>query len=626
MVGSVLSNRYELLENIGAGGMAIVYKARCRLLNRYVAVKILRPEFQEDEEFLKRFTIEAQAAASLSHSNVVSVYDVGRHGKLNYIVMECIEGITLKEYMKRKGVLSINEAVDFTGQIASALEHAHAKGIIHRDIKPHNIIITNDGVLKVTDFGLARAVSASTNVAGGSTAIGSVHYASPEQARGGFTDERSDIYSLGVVMYEMFTGTLPFDGETAVAVAMKHLQEPPQRPTLRNPQVSEGLEAIILRAMAKDTKERYGSISSLMVDLRGLFSASAPIVNSDKFSTKKLPKLPDPEETKEQKREENKKKKRKKEDTVAIVTAILTAVVIIAALGVLTARFMFPGMRAGGKVSVPSLLNMTLEEAKEKYDDIVIEEKGTGYSSTIPEGCIMEQDKAEGTQLQKGSTVMVTVSRGAQKIELADYTGDDYRTAERELKELGLVPQISEEHADDVDKGKVIRTNPNAGYSLRTGDTVVLYVSRGKSEVEVAVPKVTGLTEQEARETLKRHDLTTGSVSEERSSLPKGSVIRQSAGEGTMVSFGTAVDIVLSSGEMATPTLMGSCSLRIDLPQDKERVTIKIVRESRTLLEAMYETSLSPITINLTDNAGNGLVDIYIDDTVYKTNVPVTFV
>ncbi len=625
MVGSVLSNRYELVENIGAGGMAIVYKARCRLLNRYVAVKILRPEFQEDEEFLKRFTIEAQAAASLSHPNVVSVYDVGRHGKLSYIVMECIEGITLKEYMKRKGVLSVNEAVDFTGQIASALEHAHAKGIIHRDIKPHNIIITNEGVLKVTDFGLARAVSASTNVAGSSSAIGSVHYASPEQARGGFTDEHSDIYSLGVVMYEMFTGTLPFDGDTAVAVAMKHLQEQPQPPTALNPQIPQGLEAIILRAMAKDIKERYGSVASLSLDLRNLFSSSVAVAGTDKFSTKKLPKIPDNVEIENKPPEKKNKKKRKKEDTVAIVTAVLTAVVIIAIVGFLTARFMFPGIGSSAKVTVPSLMNMSIEEAREKYGDLVIEEKGTGYSSTIPEGFIMEQDKAEGTTLQSGSTVMVTVSRGAQKIELSDYTGDDYRIAERELKELGLVPQVSEENADDVDEGKVIRTNPNAGYSLRTGDTVVLYVSRGKSTVEVAVPNLLGLAEQEAREKLKQHDLTTGSVSEEKSGLPKGTVIRQSANEGAMVSEGTAVDIVLSSGEMVAPTLTGTCSLRIDLPQDKETVMVKIMREEKVLVDASYETALSPITINLTDKAGVGLVDIFIDETEYKKDVAVTF-
>ncbi|MBE7062434.1 MAG: Stk1 family PASTA domain-containing Ser/Thr kinase [Ruminococcaceae bacterium] len=623
MVGSVLSNRYELLENIGAGGMAIVYKARCRLLNRHVAVKILRPEFQEDEEFLKRFTIEAQAAASLSHPNVVSVYDVGRHGKLNYIVMECIEGITLKEYMTRKGVLSVNEAVDFTGQIASALEHAHAKGIIHRDIKPHNIIITNEGTLKVTDFGLARAVSASTNVAGSSSAIGSVHYASPEQARGGFTDERSDIYSLGVVMYEMFTGMLPFDGETPVAVAMKHLQEQPVPPRSRNPQIPSEVEAIILRAMAKDLKERYASISALSEELRKLFAGETVVVHTDKFSTRKLPKI---EEAVEEKKEEKKpKKKRKKEDTVAIVAAVAAAIVIISVLGFFTARSLFPHSAEGTKISVPSLLNMSVEEAKARYTDITIEEIGAEYNSTIPEGYIMRQDKAEGTRMEAGGKITVTVSRGAERIELEDYTGKDYRTVERALQEKGLIPQISEEHSDEMDEGEVIRTNPNAGYPIRTGETVMLYVSRGKSEVKVAVPDLHGKSESEARETLKLYDLTVGEVREEASSRKAGVVISQSAEAGTMISSGAAIDFVISSGGGETPAPKGTYTLRLELPSDKERVSVRIASSAKTFLEAEYETALSPITVNLSDTVGNDTVNIYIDNELYKENVPVTF-
>ncbi|MBE7025633.1 MAG: Stk1 family PASTA domain-containing Ser/Thr kinase [Ruminococcaceae bacterium] len=623
MVGSVLSNRYELLENIGAGGMAIVYKARCRLLNRYVAVKILRPEFQEDEEFLKRFTIEAQAAASLTHPNVVSVFDVGRHGKLHYIVMECIEGITLKEYMTRKGVLSVNEAVDFTGQIASALEHAHAKGIIHRDIKPHNIIITNEGILKVTDFGLARAVSASTNVAGSSSAIGSVHYASPEQARGGFTDERSDIYSLGVVMYEMFTGTLPFDGETPVAVAMKHLQEPPMPPSQRNPQISAELEAVILQAMAKDVKERYASVSALLEELASLFSTEGPAVHSDKFSTKKLPHII--EEPKEEKGKTLQKKKQKKEDTLAIVAAVSAALVIIIVLGVILFKNLLPGTKSNKSVFAPSLLNMSVEEARTKYPDFQIDEMGAEYSSTIPEGYIIKQDKAEGAPVQAGATIMVTVSRGVQKIELADYTGEDYRKVERELKALGLEPQMTEEHADDVDEGNVIRTNPNAGYALRTGDTVILYVSRGKNDIKVAMPSLVGKSDTEAREILIQNDLIAGNVTPQSSEKNKGEVIRQSVATGTMVSSGTAIDYIISAGPSDEPLTIGSDTLVLHLPTDTERVMVKITSETKTLLEAAYETADSPIAVSISDTVGTDTVNVYIDGELYKENVSVTF-
>ncbi len=625
MVGSVLSNRYELLENIGAGGMAIVYKARCRLLNRNVAVKILRPEFQEDEEFLKRFTIEAQAAASLTHPNVVSVFDVGHHGKLSYIVMECIEGITLKEYLQRKGALSVNEAVDFTCQIASALEHAHAKGIIHRDIKPHNIIITNEGILKVTDFGLAHAVSESTTVAG-STAIGSVHYASPEQARGGFTDQRSDIYSLGVVMYEMFTGKLPFDGETPVAVAMKHLEEAPMPPSLENSQIPPEVEAVILKAMAKDQNERYASSAALLADLQTVLGTSAAAVHTDKFSTRKLPETQKESlEEKGKKPPKDKNKNPKKEDTVAIAAAILTAVVLIGIMGFFLLRFIFPSDKRGGEIQMPSLLNMSLTEAKERYKDIVIEEAGANFSSTIPEGFIMEQDKGEGTVIRAGETVMVTVSRGAQKIELANYKGEDYRKVERELREMGLVPQISEEHSDTVDMGDVIRTNPDAGYALRTGDTVILHVSRGKSEVEVAVPRLLGLSEEEARRAIHANDLTLGSVKEESSTKAKGTVIRQSAAEGLMISSGTAIDIVVSAGTDESGTRTGTYTLRMELPQDKESASVRVVQGAKTIFEGRFETALSPITIHLRGEVGTSAVSIYLDNVIYKENVPVTF-
>ncbi|MDD6308113.1 MAG: Stk1 family PASTA domain-containing Ser/Thr kinase [Clostridia bacterium] len=621
MVGSVLSNRYELLENIGAGGMAIVYRARCRLLNRNVAVKILRPEFQEDEDFLKRFTIEAQAAASLSHPNVVSIYDVGHHGKLNYIVMECIEGITLKEYMTKKGSLSINEATDFTMQIASALEHAHSKGIIHRDIKPHNIIITNDGVLKVTDFGLARAVSKTTTVAGGGAAIGSVHYVSPEQARGGFTDERTDIYSLGVVMYEMFTGQLPFDSDTPVAVAMKHLQETATLPSVINQQIPQAIEAIIMKALEKDVKNRYATVSDLIADMRKAVGDEDIIAHTDKFSTKKLPKLqdvpaekvPDPP-------------KKKKEDTVAIVAAIVTAVAVIVALAVVAAKWMFPSdKRKIVEIETPSLINMSIDSAREMYKDLQIEEYAAEYSSTIPEGFIIEQDKEPGTKMMSNGRISVTVSRGSQKIELDDFSNQDYRVIERKLQEMGLVPQISEENSDSVREGYIIRHNPSAGYTMRTGDTVVLYVSKGKSDVEVAVPTITGKSEQEARDILRACDLKAGNVDTVSNGAEKGTVVMQSIASGTMVSTGTAIDFSISNGKADAEKTEGKYTLRVELPQDKETVQVKITDGDNVLVDDAFETALSPITLNLRGEVGESTINIYVDGVPYKENVPVNF-
>ena len=266
MIGQILGNRYELIEKVGGGGMALVYKARCKLLNRFVAVKILRPDFTNDEEFIKRFKIEAQAAASLSHPNIVSIYDVGNEEDIHYIVMEYIDGATLKEYIEEKGALDWKEAVNISIQICLAIKHAHENNIVHRDIKPHNILFTKEGMIKVTDFGIARAVTSSTITMVGGT-IGSVHYFSPEQARGGFTDEKSDIYSLGIVLYELLTGTLPFNGDTPVSVAIKHIQEEPEEPINMNSQIPIGVNDIVKKAIQKDQNSRYQKASDLLDDL-----------------------------------------------------------------------------------------------------------------------------------------------------------------------------------------------------------------------------------------------------------------------------------------------------------------------------------------------------------------------
>ena len=265
--GKVIGNRYEIVETIGKGGMAIVYKAKCLKLNRYVALKVLRPEFREDKDFITRFKAEAQSAASLSHPNIVSVYDVGQDGDLNYIVMEYVEGVTLKQYMDAKGVLPWREAVDYTAQISAGLEHAHKNGIIHKDIKPHNIMITREGTLKITDFGIAKVISSST-ITTGNTTMGSVHYFSPEQARGGYTDYKTDIYSLGVVLYEMVTGRLPFDGDSAIAIAMQHIEKEPIPPTELNPDIPQSLENVIRKAMSKEQAMRYDSVTEMMQDLK----------------------------------------------------------------------------------------------------------------------------------------------------------------------------------------------------------------------------------------------------------------------------------------------------------------------------------------------------------------------
>ena len=270
MNGRLIGNRYEIVEEIGKGGMAIVYKAKCLVLNRYVALKVLRPEFREDKDFINRFKVEAQSAGSLSHPNIVSIYDIGQDGDLDYIVMEYVEGVTLKQYLDAKGVIPWKEAVDYAAQICAGLEHAHKKGIVHKDIKPHNIIITREGTLKITDFGIAKVMSTSTIATGGG-AMGSVHYFSPEQARGGYTDAKTDLYSLGVVLYEMVTGKLPFEGDTAVSIAMQHIEKEPVPPKQLNPSIPQSLENVILKAMCKEQAGRYDTATQMIIDLKKVY-------------------------------------------------------------------------------------------------------------------------------------------------------------------------------------------------------------------------------------------------------------------------------------------------------------------------------------------------------------------
>ncbi|MBR3942726.1 MAG: Stk1 family PASTA domain-containing Ser/Thr kinase, partial [Clostridia bacterium] len=386
MVGTLLGQRYELLELIGKGGMADVYKAKCTLLNRNVAIKILREEYNEDEDFLKRFNAESQAAAGLSHNNIVSVYDVGVQGGLHYIVMEYVEGITLKEYLMKHGALSWEKAVHFACQIASGLQHAHRKGIVHRDIKPQNILVTKDETLKVTDFGIARAVS-SVTMKVDDDSFGTVHYCSPEQARGGYTDAKSDIYSLGVVLYEMVTGKLPFEGDSTVSVALKHLQEEALSPKTYAPDIPDALENIIAQAMKKEQAERFPSVSEMYIELSMLKQGknySVPPVAVDNsvtdetriFSQEEMMKVTEELEKVEKKKTATKKKgKKTKQDKIASWAGIGAAFLVVVILfGVLYSHFL--GEKQSEENVAPDLVGMKFEDAKEKYPTLNIIKDG----------------------------------------------------------------------------------------------------------------------------------------------------------------------------------------------------------------------------------------------------------
>lgn len=618
MIGSIVGNRYEIIERVGAGGMAIVYKARCRLLKRLVAVKILRTELKDDKEFIRRFDTEAQAAASLSHPNIVSVYDVGKHKDLHYIVMEYIEGETLKDEIDKKGALPLGAALGYSIQIASALQHAHSKNIIHRDIKPHNIIISDNNGAKVTDFGIARAVSSSTTVASGA-AIGSVHYASPEQARGSFTDEGSDIYSLGIVMYEMFTGKLPFTGETPVSIAMQHIEAAPAPPTGVNADIPAAVEAIILKAIAKEPARRYQSAEQLIADLKSVRQNPeieiAPPPPPDIDGTRKLPVISDDDI-----KNENiggRKRRIKREDMVAIVAAIITCIAIVGFLGVMFSK-MFLGDgdgEIGIEASVPNFTGQTVEAARTSIsgDEFTIVEERQVYDESVAAGHIISQDPKPFTKVKTPKEVYVVVSLGNKTLKLSDYTKKEYREAEIQIGQEDLAVRVVEINDDLLPEGIVVRQDPAPGTEMKAGELVILYVSAGRAVRPVTVPSLSGRTEGEAKRIIEQTGLVYGKTSRRASDQDAGTVLEQSLPADSEVNEKTVIDLVVSDG----PRPQSGKTLSIDLPQDREQATVKITIDGKTVHQQIYKTSDTPVKSQLF-GTGRQVVRVYIDEVLVR--------
>ena len=522
LVGKMLAGRYDIIEEIGKGGMANVYKAQDHFLNRFVAIKVLKEELSDDKEFVHRFNTEAQAAARISNPHVVSIYDVGFENGLYYIVMEYIEGITLKEYIEKKHNLSWQEAAEFAAQICEGLDAAHKQSVIHRDIKPQNIIMTADNVLKVTDFGIARATSQATTTNSSST-IGTVHYLSPEQARGGYTNEKTDIYSLGVVLYEMLTGRLPFNDSTAVAIAIKHIQEKPILPRILNSDIPESVEYIVMKAMNKEQNLRYASAEDFLADLRKVIANPnaklnvKPVEDVDMEATRKRSAIGDDEienyersrrtESQEYKeyaekmdkemeerrlrnldRKQAIKAQKKKERRITIA-AVLAAILVIAGLG-----FTFSALSGGSitslftgaeKVDVPNVIDMKLTDAQKKY-------KSEGFSivkkseraSDKEAGTILEQDPPAGNSVTKKSDIIinVVVSAGSQNKTVEDYSNMKSDDAKKRIEESGFKVNVVEQESSSVEKGVVISQMPASGTSVSEGALITLYVSTGDAK------------------------------------------------------------------------------------------------------------------------------------------------
>ena len=550
LIGKIIGNRYEILEEVGLGGMATVYKAKDHVLNRLVAVKVLKDEFTTDTEFIKRFNTEAQAAASLSHPNIVSIYDVGHEDENNlyYIVMELVQGKTLKEIINSEGVLSWKWAVNIAMQIASALELAHKNGIVHRDIKPHNIIITEDGIAKVTDFGIAKAVSNSTITAFGTT-IGSVHYFSPEQAKGGFTDAKSDLYSLGVVMYEMLTGKVPFDADTPVSVALKHMQEDPKEPIELNPEIPSAVNQIVIKAMQKEPSARYQNATEMLHDLsKALKDPDGDFViieNKDGGYTRVMQAISDDQINTGKKEEVKTKTNFFTEHPKAKIAIIILSLVLLFVIVFLITKIAIDG-GIKSRVDMPNLVGKTQAEAEQLANDLGITLEITEVaSSDVEEGKVVSQDpEYTESKIEKGSTIKINVSKGPEETEMVKLEGMKIEDARNTAESLGITLDEQTENSDTVEAGIIIRQDTAVGTLVKSGDTVVVHISAGVEKVRV--PTVLGMDEGTAVATLKNAGLNPKVTYESNEEEDDGKVISQSIDANAETAKNSNIDIVVN--------------------------------------------------------------------------------
>ena len=549
--GRLLGNRYEIIEKIGNGGMAMVYKSKDHVLNRLVAVKILRDEFTTDQEFIKRFEIEAQSAASITHSNIVSVYDVGNEGNLYYIVMELIQGKTLKEIIiEEAGPLPWKWSLNIAIQIASALEIAHKNNIVHRDIKPHNIIITEDGVAKVTDFGIAKAVSNSTITAFGAT-IGSVHYFSPEHARGGFTDSKSDLYSLGVVMYEMLTGRVPFDADTPVSIALMHMQEEAKPPIELNDKIPQSVNDIIMKAMRKDQSLRYQNATEMLNDLkRALRNPDENFVDNKEYTDMPTQKISLKEIEEEAKRNEKTNKKENKFKRFISKHKGLTIFISLVLLFFLSlgGTIAYSRLTNPKEVLLPNLVGINIDDAKKTIQEsgLELEIEKEEYNNEYAAGYIISQNPmySDNYNIKMGTKITVIVSKGIEQAIVPKVTGMTEEEAIKALENAKLKYEKVEEESKKVEAGYVISQETEPDTQVFAGDTVVIHISTGTKKVQI--PSVIGKTEEDAKKAITSLGLKVNVVNEEDLSKDNGTVLKQSIDAGKEVEEGTNITITVN--------------------------------------------------------------------------------
>ena len=641
-IGKMLDNRYEILERIGTGGMAIVYKAKCHRLNRLVAIKILKSDLAQNKEFRRRFNAESQAVAQLSHPNIVSVYDVSRGGDMEYIVMELIDGITLKQYMEKRGQLNWRESLHFITQIMRGLSHAHSRGIIHRDIKPQNIMVLRDGSVKVADFGIACLADSAQTLT--QEALGSVHYISPEQARGDRPDARSDIYSSGVVLYEMLTGRLPFEGESAVAVAIQHLSSIPLAPREINPDIPEQLELICMKAMAPDLEHRYQSADAMIADLEAFrknpevemkFDLSDLRPEENDEPTRTIRTMPShtvtipvhqPERNyPRRERDEDEEPRRagggKRGVLVGAVTVAAVAVVIVLFKTILGSF----APAAVDQYQVPDLYNMTIEEAENdpRIEGVFeIQKAGSEFSTDVPEGHILRQDPKKD-ETRKGSqlVIQVWVSAGEETGEVPDLENKSEQDArillEKLNKEYNLeltveAPEELKQFSEEITEGYVIKTEPAQGEILKKGDTVKLILSKGPDIKPVTVLPFVGMSIDSVLSQLESYKLTCDAADVEvvDSDKPGGTIVWQSPASGETVPEWTTIKFRVSAG-LASSAL----PITVDIPQNgKDIVKVEIYvgdEPNPQYSETVYEADGAVSTTLY--GTGRKMVKVYFD-------------
>ncbi|MDE7261163.1 MAG: Stk1 family PASTA domain-containing Ser/Thr kinase [Oscillospiraceae bacterium] len=652
-IGKMLDNRYEILEVIGTGGMAVVFKAKCHRLNRLVAIKMLKKDLSDDAEFRRRFHDESQAVAMLSHPNIMAVYDVSRGGDMDYIVMELIDGITLKQYMERRGKLNWPEALHFITQIMKGLSHAHSRGIIHRDIKPQNIMVLRDGTVKVTDFGIACLSDGSNS---SNEAIGSVHYISPEQAKGDYTDNRSDIYSAGVVLYEMLTSRLPFEGADPVAVAIQHFSAVPLSPRELNPDIPEALEQICMKAMAADRNRRYSTADEMLQDLEAF--RKDPSVNFD-YSIEDL--RPDKDDSEDEptqhipnmgvtrtKQTHYTSPPRNDEDDYDYEYEkpksnwwkILLMIIIVSAVGYFGVTRLYQGIMDSftpveiPEYTVPSVIGKTVEEAQAMQEvfgnfKIVIDEEKGEFSTEYAEGQIIHQTPDAGKKGKNANNdtipITVTLSLGARSGEMLNLIGEEARNAKLKLEqtkglsELHLNVTISEEeeYHEEISAGHVIRTSPTAGTSLSEGDNITLTVSKGPEPKYSAMVSCKGQTIEWVQAKMAELNLVP-EFEKVESAKPEGTILSQSEPPGADVLQGSTVTFTYSDGEKLL-----SLPVVFTTPASEEDVRVQIFLDNDNVLDSMLPGEYQ-LEETVYAKAGSYRLRIYVNDQMWRDEI-VTF-